>query len=124
MFLQMTSLDENQYFFDSTRQASHSLKKAKKAKEGHRSRRHLPFVEIMAVFTSFILLFSQCSCSPLPGDVQEEALAKRDPGQRSSRRPHVSFSSGIQPNSGLLNLPETPQCMTPAVHLFRRCPST
>ncbi|TWW72912.1 Unconventional myosin-VIIb [Takifugu flavidus] len=27
------SLEENQYFFDSTRQASHSLKKAKKAKE-------------------------------------------------------------------------------------------
>lgn len=95
MFLQVTSLDENQYFFDSTRQASHSLKKAKKAKEGLLSRWHLPVVEIMAVFTSFILLSSQCSCSPLPGDVQEEALAQRDPGQRSSRRPHLSFSPGI-----------------------------
>ncbi|CAF97644.1 unnamed protein product, partial [Tetraodon nigroviridis] len=31
----MTSLDENQYFFDGTRQASHSLKKAKKAKEAN-----------------------------------------------------------------------------------------
>lgn len=99
MFLQVTSLDENHYFFDSTRQASHSLKKAKKAKEGHLSRWHLPFVEITAVFTGLILLFSQCSCSPLPGDVQEETLAKRDPGQRSSRRPHFSFSSGIQSNS-------------------------
>lgn len=64
MFLQVTSLEENQYFFDSTRQASHSLKKAKKAKEGHLSRWHLPFVEHGCVY-QFHLAFSASAAAHL-----------------------------------------------------------
>lgn len=44
----MTSLDAKAYFFDSTRQASHSLKKAKKAKEGHLPCWNRPFSQIRA----------------------------------------------------------------------------
>lgn len=96
-------MEEQNYFFDSLRQTSEAPKKAKKVKEGNSS-----IVTPSYVYSRWFSLFitevkhpRQPSHGAVPGDLQEEALVQREPGERPGRRSNFPLPTGMQPKRTL-----------------------
>lgn len=55
--------------------------------------------QCFSIFLIEILLRSRPDQHTLPGDIKEEALVQRDPGERPGRRPNLPLPAGIQPDT-------------------------